>query len=196
MKYFVQKNSTRGFTLIELLVVIAIIGILASVVLASLSTSRAAARDANRLAEAKQLQTALELYRNNNNNQYPCANSTAGNGGCGNTGAAGPIVFDGPESLDVPATTFMGLINFNPGLDPARGTAAGGSMRYRVFSTLGRNNNGPVDRTSYSLTLYMENGRTNSAGTVIPVNSWCSISVGVGHASFNNSTVGQYPPCF
>lgn len=189
-------KTGSGFTLIELLVVIAIIGILASTVLASLSTSRAAARDANRLAEAKQLQIALELYRNNNNNQYPCANSTAGNGGCGNTGAAREIVFDGTNALVAPATTFMGLINFNPGLDSVRGTLTGGSMRYRVFSTLGRNNNGPVDRTSYSLIIFMENGRTNSAGTVLAVNTWCSISVGVGHASFNNSTVGQYPPCF
>ncbi len=55
-----MKN--RGFTLIELLVVIAVIGILASVVLASLNSARGKARDARRLSDMKQLQTALELY--------------------------------------------------------------------------------------------------------------------------------------
>ncbi len=55
-----MKN--RGFTLIELLVVIAVIGILASVVLASLNSARAKARDARRLADTKQIRTALEFY--------------------------------------------------------------------------------------------------------------------------------------
>lgn len=57
--YSTKRNA--GFTLIELLVVIAIIGVLASVVLASLNSARAKARDARRLAEIKQIQTALEL---------------------------------------------------------------------------------------------------------------------------------------
>jgi len=56
------KNKARGFTLIELLVVIAIIGILSSVVLASLNDARQKSRDAKRVADIKQLQLALELY--------------------------------------------------------------------------------------------------------------------------------------
>ena len=57
---FSRKN--KGFTLIELLVVIAIIGILASVVLASLNSARKKSRDARRVADIKQLQLAQELY--------------------------------------------------------------------------------------------------------------------------------------
>ncbi len=56
------KNKEKGFTLIELLVVIAVIGILASVVLASLNSARGKARDARRLSDVQQLQTALEFY--------------------------------------------------------------------------------------------------------------------------------------
>ncbi len=56
------KNSKKGFTLIELLVVIAIIGILSSVVLASLSTARQKSRDAKRISDLGQIQLALELF--------------------------------------------------------------------------------------------------------------------------------------
>ena len=56
------KNTKKGFTLIELLVVIAIIGILSTVVLASLSTARQKSRDAKRISDIGQIQLALELY--------------------------------------------------------------------------------------------------------------------------------------
>ncbi|MBI2121782.1 MAG: prepilin-type N-terminal cleavage/methylation domain-containing protein [Candidatus Sungbacteria bacterium] len=55
------KNK-KGFTLIELLVVIAIIGVLASIVLASLNNARLKSRNARRITDIKQLQLASELY--------------------------------------------------------------------------------------------------------------------------------------
>ena len=60
------KKSAKGFTLIELLVVIAIIGILSSVVLASLNTARLKSRDTRRVADIKQIQLALALYFDSN----------------------------------------------------------------------------------------------------------------------------------
>ena len=67
-------NKAKGFTLIELLVVIAIIGILSSVVLASLNTAREKSRDAKRVSDIKQLQLALELYFDSQSpNTYPAA---------------------------------------------------------------------------------------------------------------------------
>ena len=70
-------SGSKGFTLIELLVVIAIIGLLASIVLASLNSARKKSRDARRLADLKQLQNALELYANDNSGNYPSSAETA-----------------------------------------------------------------------------------------------------------------------
>ncbi len=59
-----MTNKKKGFTLIELLVVIAIIGILSTLAVVSLQNARKSARDAKRVADVKQMQTALELYFN------------------------------------------------------------------------------------------------------------------------------------
>ena len=56
------RYTQKGFTLIELLVVIAIIGMLASIVLASLSAARENGRDARRVSDITQISRALELY--------------------------------------------------------------------------------------------------------------------------------------
>lgn len=71
-----MQRFSRGFTLIELLVVIAIIGILSSVVLASLNSARKKGRDARRISDVKQIQLALELYYDTNQS-YPVGNGAA-----------------------------------------------------------------------------------------------------------------------
>ncbi len=62
--------SKRGFTLIELLVVIAIIGILSSVVLASLNTARSKGTDAKIQSEIRSIAVNAEIYYDNNGNSY------------------------------------------------------------------------------------------------------------------------------
>jgi uncharacterized protein (TIGR02145 family)/prepilin-type N-terminal cleavage/methylation domain-containing protein len=61
---FKIKTKKQAFTLIELLVVIAIIGILSTLAVVALQNARKNARDAKRIADIKQIQTALELYYN------------------------------------------------------------------------------------------------------------------------------------
>jgi len=63
-------KKSKGFTLIELLVVIAIIGILAAIVLVSLSGARNRAKDARIQADMAQIRSAAELYYSMNQNKY------------------------------------------------------------------------------------------------------------------------------
>ena len=65
-----RKNQT-GYTLLELLVTIAIIGLLSTITIRSLSKARARARDAKRIADITQIRNVLELYRAENNEEYP-----------------------------------------------------------------------------------------------------------------------------
>ena len=82
------KKSSKGFTLIELLVVIAIIGTLASVILASLSTARTKARDANRMAQIHSIQNALQLYFTATG-KFPVSGWTCSNSSGWQTGTLG-----------------------------------------------------------------------------------------------------------
>jgi prepilin-type N-terminal cleavage/methylation domain-containing protein len=65
-----HMNLRRGFTLIELLVVIAIIGVLASVVLASLNSARAKGADAAIKSTVNNARAQAELYYDSNSNTY------------------------------------------------------------------------------------------------------------------------------
>lgn len=66
-----DKQFKNGFSLIELLVVLGIIAILTSLVAFNFNTARARARDVSRKSDLNSLKGALELYRNDNDGQYP-----------------------------------------------------------------------------------------------------------------------------
>ena len=68
-----KKNSNKGFTLIELLVVIAIIGLLSSVVFASLNSARVKGRIATAQSTLKSFSTALSMCLNDGVAMTPVA---------------------------------------------------------------------------------------------------------------------------
>lgn len=99
-----MKKTLKGFTLVELLVVIAIIGMLSTVAVVALSSARTKSRDAKRVADIKQIQTALELYFNDKG-VYPAGAAIAL--GKDQTQLTGSGFATG-------ATTYMGLIPRDP----------------------------------------------------------------------------------
>jgi len=109
MKNYNENN--HGFTLIELLVVVAIIGLLSSVVLASLNTARAKGRDAKRLSDMEQIRTALAMYYNDYNGKYP----TTGGAWYGNCSFFGSYGVSGPGGY-IPnlAPTYISVLPLDP----------------------------------------------------------------------------------
>src|SRR4051812_1091698 len=88
-----KTTTNKGFTLIELLVVIAIIGILASVVLASLNSARAKGSDAAVKSAMANLRAQAALYYDSNSQTYGAASTACTDGVFGSgTNNAGTIV--------------------------------------------------------------------------------------------------------
>lgn len=112
-KGHVRGGHLTGFTLIELLVVIAIIGILSSVVLASLNTARAKGADAAIKSNIDSARAQAELY-------YDNAQSYSG------------------VCVALSTATPPGLAGIQAGINAAGGTAscADSITAYRISSTL------------------------------------------------------------
>ena len=67
------RNDARlsGFTLIELLVAMGIIAVLTGMAVFNFNQARVRARDIQRKSDLSQLQKSLEVYKNDNNGNYP-----------------------------------------------------------------------------------------------------------------------------
>jgi len=83
----------KAFTLIELLVVIGIIGMLSALLVPNFMGARERARDAQRKSDLKQIQKALEMYRQDKS--PPAYPTTVTNRfqGCGNSFSSGSTVY-------------------------------------------------------------------------------------------------------
>lgn len=103
----VLRARKAGFTLLELLVVIAIIGVLAAIATLSLNRARAKARDVKRLADIRNLTTALYLFYEQYD-EYPRINCP---GGCG-------YAFDNDAAIAPGAWLDQGRDLFLPALVP------------------------------------------------------------------------------
>jgi len=68
-----RRPGRKGFTLVELLVVIAIIALLLSILIPSLRRVRVVAAKVGCAHNLKQINLAMSLYLNANDNTYPCA---------------------------------------------------------------------------------------------------------------------------
>lgn len=75
-KQLFQKKQ-HGFTIVELLIVIVVIAILAAIVIVAYNGIQSRARDARRLSDLGNIQTALGMYYIDNG-RYPAANGSVG----------------------------------------------------------------------------------------------------------------------
>lgn len=114
-------SKKRGFTLIELLVVIAIIGVLSSVVLASLNTARQKSRDAKRQSDIKQLQLALQLYFDTNGSYPPTSGTTCVSAACAVSSTTLTAIISGGFIASTPVDPLAGR-NYYYQVDAANGT--------------------------------------------------------------------------
>jgi prepilin-type N-terminal cleavage/methylation domain-containing protein len=122
-----REALLRGFTLIELLVVIAVIALLVTLSILALSNARVASRDSKRVADIKQIQSALELFYDANN-RYP-------------TSAEFQTGSIASSSLLTGTTTYMKIIPTAP--TPADGSCTDVTNAYTYVPT--------ADGSSYAL---------------------------------------------
>ncbi len=163
----------KGFTLIELLVVIAIIGILSSVVLAALNTSRSKGSDASIKANLGTVRTQSIIFFDSNNYSY---NSASGSGMIG-TPTSAACAATGSLFNDTNITAALVAADKSAG-----GTATDLASLSKVVCQIGNSNtvaNYNITTTRAKVwTVYVPTANNISGNT-----GWCVDSLGVSKAT-------------
>ncbi len=142
--------NKKGFTLIELLVVIAIIGLLSTLAVVALGSARAKSRDAKRVSDIRQIQTALELYYADQN-AYPATPAVALG-----TGAAVCLNATGFTNAGC-ASPYMGVVPSDPSSFAYTYTVSG-TTAYTIDAEL----EGSVGNLAAGSVVATQNGLSNN----------------------------------
>ncbi len=153
-----MKKYNKGFTLIELLVVIAIIGILASVVLASLNSARAKGADAAIKSNLSNTRAAASMYWDTNSGYSIAGTAVTAivgtNAGC----SAANTVFANTSG----ANTIYDMVK-------AAQTAYGGSSSTAALCSIGAATT-TVPSASWAVYVPLKNPSTGMVGFCVDSN--------------------------
>lgn len=177
--------NKKGFTLIELLVVVAMVGLLSSIILASLSSARDKASDSKKLAMVNQYQKAIELFYGDNS-FYPSTNITTSRRVCLGYGNPNEVCFEHGntrETFGIPTPVNDLLIPYIPGPPPNTDTIdingtnfSGIAYTCLPVDPMGNVCGDPSD--GYVIFWVMKNPNANCAGGFsdqdedTPISSW------------------------
>ena len=175
-----ERHPTKhGFTLIELLVVVSIIGLLASIILSSLTSARTKARDAKRVASLQEMAKLIFLYDADPANVFwtavngttQCTTAYTDASTCLGIGKSGASTATGFSSYKDPTTT--GTV--------CKGTASGAAStatcQYSLSSVAG---GASPNSQNFEVCTYLEVGSGNLPAGLVMTSSNTSGGVVAG----------------